>query len=68
LGAYIARISSPSKDCKGLAWHTYNLPSVTSTAISDVNGSLRQTLGKGTNKFEIAVLHIALHKHVKGLR
>jgi hypothetical protein len=59
----------PSKDCKEQAWHTYNVPSVTSTAISsDVNRSLRKIPGREMNKPKPLCHDIALHKYVKCLK
>jgi len=46
LGACIAIISSPSKDCKEQYLCTYSLQLVASTAISETDGSLDQTLGR----------------------
>ena len=46
LGACIARISSPSKDCKEQYLCTYSLQLVASTAISETDGSLNHTLGR----------------------
>jgi len=46
LGACIARISSPSKDCKEQYLCTYSLQLVASTAISETDGSLNHTIGR----------------------